>query len=169
MNCSLTVPVIHSVNVALMSTELLVDFDHMVRFRHMLIIQGGCSCLVAIKRLIRSHATLQFLSLKNDVANPCKLLTLTMTGCLCSLFDKQLFTSTLVPRIDAAAIQTWPPLIAHRQCLYSYFYNQFWAYSRVANIRGAAFNQIWHILNGLGSKHASYEETQLTTSSEHIL
>ena len=49
------------------------------------------------------------------------------------------------------------------------FLQSIWAYSHVANIQGAAFNQIWYILNGLGSSHAPHEETQLTTSPEHIL
>ena len=48
----------------------------------MLIIQGGCSCFVSINRLIRSHTTLRFLSLKKDVASP-KLPTLPVLPIRC--------------------------------------------------------------------------------------
>ena len=49
---------------------------------------------------------------------------------------------TLVPKIDAATIQSRLPLDTHEQCLSYYFHNQLWDHTSVATIKGAAFNQV---------------------------
>ena len=49
---------------------------------------------------------------------------------------------TLVPKIDAATIQTRPPLNTHERCLSHYFHNRLWDHSSAATIKGAAFNQV---------------------------
>ena len=49
---------------------------------------------------------------------------------------------TLVPKIDAATIQTRPPLDTRERCLSHYFHNRLWDHSSVVTIKGAAFNQV---------------------------
>ena len=41
---------------------------------------------------------------------------------------------TLLPKIDAATIQIWPLLVAHKWCLHPYFYNRLWVYTHMQHL-----------------------------------
>ena len=53
---------------------------------------------------------------------------------------------TLVPKIDAATIQTRLLLESHERCLSHYFHNRLWDHSSDATIKGAVFNQVNAVL-----------------------
>ena len=53
---------------------------------------------------------------------------------------------TLVPKIDAATIQTRLPLNSRERCLSHYFHNRLWDHSSTATIEGVVFNQVNAVL-----------------------